>query len=91
MRTDPRQGIAQLPEALRAVHELAHDERRPGPVEQQQEPRHPALGKIDLTHDIETYPNSAVDVTGASYALMASWLTSFTAPRAPKALPFYPL
>jgi len=70
---------------------LAHDERRPRPVEQQQEPRHPALGKIDLAHNIETYPNSAVDVTDASYALMASWLTSFMAPRALKALPSCPL
>ena len=52
-----RQCTTQFPEALRPMHELAHDERRPWSVEQQQEPRHPALGKIHIIHSIENLPH----------------------------------
>ena len=48
-------------------------------------------GEIRVTHDGAFYPFSAVDVTGAPYALMAPWLTSFMAPQALKALPSCPL
>lgn len=50
MRTDAVQCLAQLAKALRAVHQLAHDQRRPRPVKQHQEPGDTTLRKLHLTH-----------------------------------------